>query len=117
MSAALKGRMAVSQRSESEPPLAVQEVAFVVDHDKVVPCPVVKLGEAAVNEPLDAPEPGRIYHIEGGPPRCARASWPGIRQRISVSTRCIDDAGEGAGAGHGHRAGLRRSRRPAACRE
>lgn len=72
MPAVLKGPTAVPvldvptvplQPSDPEPPLAVQEVAFVVDHDKVVPCPVVRLVEAALKAPIEAAEPGGLMTL------------------------------------------------------
>ena len=51
------------QVSVPEPPLAVHEDAFVVDHDKVVPWLVCKLFEAALKAPMDAAALGGLMAL------------------------------------------------------
>jgi hypothetical protein len=46
---ALEVGMAPLQRSAPEPPLAVHEVALVLDHASVVACPAESVVGAAVN--------------------------------------------------------------------
>lgn len=54
------GSVPVQPSEPPKPPLAVQALAFVVDHDSVVPCPVVSWLLAAVNELIAAPAPGGL---------------------------------------------------------
>ena len=51
------------QESAPEPPLSVQELAFVADHDKVVPCPVLRLVDAAEKEPIEGALPDGLITL------------------------------------------------------
>jgi hypothetical protein len=57
------GTVPVQPSEPPRPPLAVQDVALVVVHDSVVPCPVVSVLLAAVNEPIDAAAPGGLVTL------------------------------------------------------
>jgi hypothetical protein len=51
------------QPSVPEPPLAVQEAALLVVHDRVVPWPVDTLVDAALNAVIDAAELGGLLTL------------------------------------------------------